>query len=446
MRNLLIAGLAAMSLIAFGACGGDEEETSTKECTSNADCGEGKICGAEGKCVDDTNVTPGPVDECTTNDDCTDATKPVCDNGTCVADSTVTEGCSTDADCTDAALPICDNGTCVADSTQPVECGATEYEIDGACYGEGDMCDSATFVETCADDVVVYCLNGVVTTFNCGDYEGAFCDTLTGQNYADCYDADYISEISCTAGSEASTECVYDYDESYNVTYYSADYVCVQLTEDGSYVWHNTAADECDGSCNEDTGLCVEVAAGWTCDAEFYGDGDCDCGCGVVDVDCTDNSYESCDYHTGCIAVGYVNPSDSTACVTVEGVGVTCDPDTYTQKCDENVAVYCTATDYEIDYDNYELVYTYSAVATNCESAACGVINGEVDCHSAEDACEAGDARKQVCYEGSYADYSAEYACQATDDGDYYYYYTDVTGDTWDECETTCNATTGLCD
>jgi hypothetical protein len=53
----------------------------------------------------------------------------------------------------------------------------------------------------------------------------------------------------------------------------------------------------CTARCDPNkTWLCLALAPGWTCDSSRYGDGqDCDCGCGVVDVDCEDESVESCD-------------------------------------------------------------------------------------------------------------------------------------------------------
>lgn len=55
-------------------------------------------------------------------------------------------------------------------------------------------------------------------------------------------------------------------------------------------------AGDCPGRVDpEATETCLPPAAGWLCRAGFYGDGTCDCGCGVVDIDCDDETVESCD-------------------------------------------------------------------------------------------------------------------------------------------------------
>ena len=254
MRNLLIAGLAAMSLIAFGACGGDEEETSTKECTSNAECADGKICSADNKCVDGPSV----------------------DNN--------------------------DNGN------------------------NGDSGNNGN----------------------------------NGNN-----------------GDNGATEAV------------------------------------------------------WTCPEDYYGDDYCDCGCGVLDIDCADDSYESCE--VGCEEVGYIDPENPLACVAIEGVGESCDIG-FQEQCVGNAVVYC----YEDEYgDTYVL-------AASCVTATCDFIDSVADCFFEEDACAPGDDAIQGC---AYYDYfSVEYSCQATESGEYYYYYTDVTGETWEYCDVGCDAATGQCE
>lgn len=56
----------------------------------------------------------------------------------------------------------------------------------------------------------------------------------------------------------------------------------------------------CAGGCPgrvdpEDTTRCLPAPNDWTCGHTLYGDGRCDCGCGVVDLDCDDESVESCE-------------------------------------------------------------------------------------------------------------------------------------------------------
>ncbi len=284
MKKTLIAGLAAMSLITFGACGDSEEtEDPTPECSTHADCGDGKICSTDNKCVDDTNVDNG------NNGDNGNEEQPEC---------------TTSADCTDATKPVCDNGTCVADSTQPVECGANEYEIDGICYANGDACDSATFIESCVGSVVVYCYDGIVDTLDCSEGVGYSCDILVEWNYADCFHAEDISEYACEAGSANVVMCDYGVNETEDAyVMYSVESVCAQLATAGSYIWFATEMDECtSGACNEMTGSCLDVPAGWdaeTCSylgLSTYGDGYCECGCGVKDIDCDADSADVCEY------------------------------------------------------------------------------------------------------------------------------------------------------
>jgi hypothetical protein len=54
---------------------------------------------------------------------------------------------------------------------------------------------------------------------------------------------------------------------------------------------------ECPGRIDEaNTAKCSPPAVGWICEARRYGDGEnCECGCGAVDVDCADETVESCD-------------------------------------------------------------------------------------------------------------------------------------------------------
>ena len=429
MRNLLIAGLAAMSLIAFGACGGDEEETSTKECTSNADCADGKICSADNKCVDDPGVTPGPVAECTTNADCTDASKPVCDNGTCVADSTVSEGCATNDDCTNPALPICDNGTCVADSATPSNCAADEYEIDGNCYAEGDACNSSIFVEACVDNTVVYCYDNVIEVIDCGA-DGYSCEVIQDGHIADCFDA---TTDACAAGDEDIKVCAY-------YGYYSADMSCEE-TVDGDYYYYyvdptGMTWNECESSCDDVTGQCIEVPTEWTCEASYYGDGSCDCGCGVVDYDCADASYESCEY-SGCAQGTHTDADNPTACTSVATEGDTCDT-TYEESCVDGVILSCAIE---------EGATSGTIEAYDCGAAECLVDSeGDAACYSADTACQStDDPSYNECYEVDYGflgkfSYSMTMECSLITEGKYYYISTD-----YEDCSRGCEESTGLC-
>ncbi|MBO4350589.1 MAG: hypothetical protein J6A01_06580, partial [Proteobacteria bacterium] len=96
--------------------------TGIGRCGENSD-DEGTYCDAnQNKCVE------APEPECTTNDDCTDPAKPVCDDGVCVAGSS--PECTTNDDCTDPAKPVCDDGVCVAGSSP--ECTTNDDCTDPA--------------------------------------------------------------------------------------------------------------------------------------------------------------------------------------------------------------------------------------------------------------------------------------------------------------------------
>ena len=167
----------------------------------------------------------------------------------------------------------------------------------------------------------------------------------------------------------------------------------------------------------------------WTCLEEYYGDDYCDCGCGIPDIDCADNSYESC--QGGCEEIGYIDPTNPAACVAIEGVGKPCDI-SLRDKCVGNSVVYCSD-----EGEDGTL-----ALASPCNAASCEVIQGVADCFFEGDACAPGDGAIQGC---AYDYYSVEYSCQATESGKHYYYFTDVTGETWEGCYYGCIDFTGQC-
>ncbi len=587
MKKLLITSLAAMSLLAFGACGDDEEDK--KECTSNAQCTDASkpVCNADGKCVADPGH--GTDTECTSNDQCTDPSKPVCNaSGVCVAGSqtdlcagvtcNANETCnpstgkceanSEPARCTSnddcGALEICNTETGVCEFNDPcadVTCSEGEFCANGECFAEGDTCDDNTFAESCDQNTVVYCFEGAVHTLDCGQGEGYSCDMIKEGYIADCFSK---TEDACASGDEEKLVCAY-----YGLfTAFSAGASC-QETVSGEYYYYykdptGETWEECEEDCDGATGMCAmpkEVPAGWTCNPDYYGDEDCDCGCGILDEDCADNSYASCEYATGCTATGYVNPEDSTQCVKVSGVGESCTPGENTASCNgEGIAINCAQVDITATGDA-----VYAVVASQpCDSAApcetngnksaaactpegwsencvgfwgdgycdcgCGIVdvdcaddsyasceysgcteghvvaadpttcakvategdacdsseyteqctdagvmlscrasssestagkitgfdcggdaclvdsNGEAACYSSDNACKAGDVTKHICVEESFMGFvltsSDEMVCTQIH-GDSYYYI--ATGK-YELCDTTCNATTGLCD
>ena len=93
-------------------------------CTDDADCAmhpDGNVCDTDicVQCADDGDCpnngrcdSGNTCQECIVDEHCDDPT-PVCFANSCVAE---TPECTTNADCTNASLPICDNGTCVADT------------------------------------------------------------------------------------------------------------------------------------------------------------------------------------------------------------------------------------------------------------------------------------------------------------------------------------------
>ena len=143
--------------------------------------GEYKLCAATCN-ADNTacdNSTPAP--ECKTHDDCKDPTKPVCSNGTCVANDTpeppVPE-CKTHNDCKDQTKPVCINGAC------------------------SNTCDNDTFAEVCIGSTGYYCNEGKPAILECAS-AGLVCEKIKNENYIDCYDA----KTACTQVGATDTLC-----------------------------------------------------------------------------------------------------------------------------------------------------------------------------------------------------------------------------------------------
>ena len=376
-----------MSLIAFGACGGDEEETSTKECTSNADCGEGKICGAEGKCVDDTNVTPGPVDaECTTNDDCTDATK-----------------------------PVCDNGTCVADNTQSGNCPAGEYEIDGTCYAEGDACDANSetlWMGSCMGTDVAYCNQGTIEVLKCGDEED-ICGV--GEDGADCY-------TPCNEAGAEVKECY-----SQEGTDFLLTSVC-EVLDDGSFalIFDGYNYDTCSNGCDSEKNECVKLVEeeGNPCTVE---------GENAFQEYCADGLVVYCE------AVDYQLDANGDYVVDDNG-----DPlyvyEVVAQKCGEGSTCYelsddnwancyseedkCTGTAQKqecyADYYYYEYVATYDCVATKTENVSVWDMNvTQTEAGACEEGTSCISGTEESAPSCAVLDSKIGTACDETTDSDY---------------------------
>ena len=143
--------------------------------------GEYKLCAATCN-ADNTacdNSTPAP--ECKTHDDCKDPTKPVCSNGTCVANDTPeppAHECKTHNDCKDQTKPVCINGAC------------------------SNTCDNDTFAEVCIGSTGYYCNEGKPAILECAS-AGLVCEKIKNENYIDCYDAKTV----CTQVGATDTLC-----------------------------------------------------------------------------------------------------------------------------------------------------------------------------------------------------------------------------------------------
>ena len=143
--------------------------------------GEYKLCAATCN-ADNTacdNSTPAP--ECKTHDDCKDPTKPVCSNGTCVANDTPeppAPECKTHNDCKDPTKPVCINGAC------------------------SNTCDNDTFAEVCIGSTGYYCNEGKPAILECAS-AGLVCEKIKNENYIDCYDAKTV----CTQVGATDTLC-----------------------------------------------------------------------------------------------------------------------------------------------------------------------------------------------------------------------------------------------
>ena len=143
--------------------------------------GEYKLCAATCN-ADNTacdNRTPAP--ECKTHNDCKDPTKPVCSNGTCVANDTPeppAPECKTHNDCKDQTKPVCINGAC------------------------SNTCDKDTFAEVCIGSTGYYCNEGKPAILECAS-AGLVCEKIKNENYIDCYDA----KTACTQVGATDTLC-----------------------------------------------------------------------------------------------------------------------------------------------------------------------------------------------------------------------------------------------
>ncbi len=179
---------------------------------------------------------------------------------------------------------------------------------DGACLPctSNDHCEA---YEVCKQN---HCINRNLEHWNCNPqkYGDGICDCGCGDYDTDCRDHLASSCQSLTGCTAFAGQQVYSDDNSKCIpacTEETAPQICEHGFKhcDGSlciecfsayHCWPETSGEH-EQYC--DAGRCVDPH-GWTCGAEYYGDGFCDCGCGVRDIDCQGDTIDFCDTKIGC--------------------------------------------------------------------------------------------------------------------------------------------------
>ena len=490
MKKLLITSLAAMSLLAFGACGGDDDDKDNgkKECTSSADCADGKVCSADGKCVD-SSVTPTG---CTSNADCAAGETCNTETGKCVDSSVTPTGCTSNADCAAGETCNTETGKCVDSSVTPTgcdpACGADEYCIEGACVAEGDACDPDQFEAICDGNTNVYC--GIIDYDENGNY-------IYAVAVEDCV----ASNMTCGNTAEYGAFCVRPCDTVDELVYmcdpnpkYEGDlnaYICVEM-EDGGFGAPFYDYETCSNGCNAEANACNKLVEdeGDACDSGTFTER-CD---GSILVYCLYGQVVAgdCSGEESATACGYSSTDNYADCVVPESCqkgaepSLACKMDSYGDEysvktvcveasdgtsgeveivvecshgCDEttgectklveNEGESCNAADFKAMCGGESgniAVYCYNGAVTawDCsqnDGYSCLTLSegNLADCYSAEDSCEA-DA--ESTYSCSFS-YSLEYVCAAMSDGKNYYYAKSQT-----ECSESqyCSIENGLCE
>ncbi|MDR0966974.1 MAG: hypothetical protein LBM75_10855 [Myxococcales bacterium] len=408
-KNWIVA-LAAMSLLAFNACGDDEKDPVDPkvECTSNNDCDANEKCSADGVCVADVVVDP----ECTSNEDC--ATGEKCQSGVCVADTT-TGGCTSNEDC--ATGETCEDGACVPETTPTWTCPEEWYGDDSCDCGCGIIdsdCDDASadscdYTDACLEQSMLpksdenwLCVGGA---WICDDLFGesmqgdGACDCGCGVVDSDCDDAsadsceysDLCSALGmephptenwhcvapalepCTEAGAEKYDCIeYDLGADYGLPgFYFID-VSMQLVCDGSeYVPNNSSMVECSNGCDAGKCILLDEREGQSCTKETFQE---TCG-GTGDV------VLWCDVEDGATAgvVAAFKCSESSSCEVMAD-------------------------------DNY------------------------ANCYAPADACSESDNTKQGCGTSDYEGYLLEYGCFEMVSGEYYWEPINLI----EECEGQC--------
>ena len=351
MKKILISGIAAMSLIGFTACGSEKKDK------------------------------PEPTVECTSSDECTDASKPFCNaNGVCVADPNpgpidTDASVDNDASVPDAGLecpaekPYEVNGECS-------KCPADQpYEIDGSCYAEGQICPKGGFDDFCVGSAAIYCYQGRVVVSDC---DGDTCLVIKDDMAAYCVPESVI----CKPGDAPKAGCGSDqYGE------YKANFNCdIETTTPGVGILSvdQQSIEDCDVHC-------FEKATGPECGVNFEGEYD-ECDPAQFEERCETN--ENGTFAVWCKKGLTVAPKcgEGTVCGFADDWGVDC-----FKPCTElDAEIHECDAEYPGDYNIYECVQELNAQGEAVEGK---YVTLQVDW----DTCESGvcDFATNECAEGS---------------------------------------------
>ncbi len=322
------------------------------ECLADGECPPGERCD-RGSCV------PAQSASCVDHGDCDLGEE--CRGGICVERSAVCQGradCPSGLVCKAGSCTTCSGaGDCAAGET----CGPTgrceagggggggggttvptawscdpdwyaDFACDCGCGVDDPDCAVGCTTASCAASDCEYCHDQSGDSISCGGGAGGAwtCDPAWyGDGYCDCGcgDIDADCPSGCAAPGCSTTACEFCVDAAGN------DIDCAGGGSAGEWScmpdWYADGA--CDCGCGSDDPDCAtgcstagcsaadcdychdaggdEIACGgtgggsggWTCQADYYGDGDCDCGCGTIDIDCPSGS--GC-ASSGCSASG----------------------------------------------------------------------------------------------------------------------------------------------
>jgi hypothetical protein len=228
-------------------------------------------------------------------------------------------GCGVvDIDCADATSDACEY--CATGSCSPADCSAINAGNNGVCDVPGWDCNPTWYGDTecdCGCGIVdIDCANatsGACEYCASGSCSPPDCSEIAPSNNAVCA-GDTVPGWTCDPSWYGDTECdcgcgIVDIDCS------SASWSVCEACAPGS-----CSPSDCLSIDATNNAVCVtDAPAGWTCPVGLYGSGWCDCGCGVVDSDCADATWGSCEQcggdscsTTDCYAV---NPTNNAVCV-----------------------------------------------------------------------------------------------------------------------------------